>query len=166
MLNLVKAQMEDVEDPVTGRMVPGLSLLQRYSKRFMPVLFRNGGHPVMMGRKVGGYINALEYRRRSRLDDFRANAVPQSPRYGKAGDGPRLQRRASRQDARHACNIFIPDTAGVIALSVQSLRGAGHRPVRRMRAYHLAQYINPTLVRLPLPNNSAIASITASASSL
>ena len=58
MLNLVKAQMEDVEDPVTGRMVPGLSLLQRYSKRFMPVLFRNGGHPVMVGRKVGGYIDA------------------------------------------------------------------------------------------------------------
>lgn len=58
MLNLVKAQTEDVEDPVTGRMVPGLSLLQRYSKRFMPVLFRNGGHPVMVGRKVGGYIDA------------------------------------------------------------------------------------------------------------
>lgn len=57
MLNLVKAQMEDVEDPLTGKMVPGLSLLQRYTKRFMPVLFRNGGHPVMVGRKVGGYID-------------------------------------------------------------------------------------------------------------
>lgn len=58
MLNLVKAQMDDVMDPVTGQMVQGLSLLQRYSKRFMPVLFRNGGHPVMVGRKVGGYIDA------------------------------------------------------------------------------------------------------------
>ena len=58
MLNLVKAQMDDVKDPVTGQMVQGLSLLQRYSKRFMPVLFRNGGHPVMVGRKVGGYIDA------------------------------------------------------------------------------------------------------------
>ncbi|MBA4307076.1 MAG: hypothetical protein C0429_10115 [Sphingopyxis sp.] len=57
MLNLVKAQLEDVEDPLTGKMVPGLSLLQRYTKRFMPVLFRNGGHPVMVGRKVGGYID-------------------------------------------------------------------------------------------------------------
>jgi hypothetical protein len=58
MLNLVKAQMDDVQDPATGQMVPGINLLQRYSKRFMPVLFRNGGHPVMVGRKVGGYIDA------------------------------------------------------------------------------------------------------------
>jgi hypothetical protein len=58
MLNLVKAQMEQVEDPKTGKMVQGFDLLKRYSKRFMPVLFRNGGHPGMVGRKVGGYIDA------------------------------------------------------------------------------------------------------------
>jgi hypothetical protein len=58
MLNLVKAQMEQVEDPQTGQMVQGFDLLKRYSKRFMPVLFRNGGHPGMVGRKVGGYIDA------------------------------------------------------------------------------------------------------------
>ena len=58
MLNLVKAQMEQVEDPKTGHMVQGFDLLKRYSKRFMPVLFRNGGHPAMVGRKVGGYIDA------------------------------------------------------------------------------------------------------------
>lgn len=58
MLNLVKAQMEQVEDPKTGTMVQGFDLLKRYSKRFMPVLFRNGGHPGMVGRKVGGYVDA------------------------------------------------------------------------------------------------------------
>ncbi len=58
MLNLVKAQMDQVEDPKTGQMVQGFDLLKRYSKRFMPVLFRNGGHPGMVGRKVGGYIDA------------------------------------------------------------------------------------------------------------
>jgi hypothetical protein len=58
MLNLVKAQMEQVEDPKTGQMVQGFDLLKRYAKRFMPVLFRNGGHPGMVGRKVGGYIDA------------------------------------------------------------------------------------------------------------
>jgi hypothetical protein len=58
MLNLVKAQMEQVEDPKTGHMVQGFDLLKRYSQRFMPVLFRNGGHPAMVGRKVGGYIDA------------------------------------------------------------------------------------------------------------
>jgi hypothetical protein len=58
MLNLVKAQMEQVEDPKSGEMVQGFDLLKRYSKRFMPVLLRNGGHPGMIGRKVGGYIDA------------------------------------------------------------------------------------------------------------
>lgn len=58
MLNLVKAQMERVEDPQTGQMVQGFDLLKRYSKRFMPVLFRNGGHPGIVGRKIGGYVDA------------------------------------------------------------------------------------------------------------
>lgn len=58
MLNLVKAQMGDVVDPATGDRVTGLSMLQRYSRRFMPVLLRNGGHPGMVGRKIGGYVDA------------------------------------------------------------------------------------------------------------
>lgn len=58
MLNLVKAQLDPVEDPQTGQMVQGFELLKRYSKRFMPVLFRNGGHPGIVGRKVGGYVDA------------------------------------------------------------------------------------------------------------
>ncbi len=58
MLNLVKAQMADIPDPATGRMVPGIDLLKRYSQRFIPVLLRNGGHPGMVGRKVGGYVDA------------------------------------------------------------------------------------------------------------
>lgn len=58
MLNLVKAQLDLVEDPQTGQMVQGFELLKRYSKRFMPVLFRNGGHPGIVGRKVGGYVDA------------------------------------------------------------------------------------------------------------
>ena len=58
MLNLVKAQLEQVADPKTGQMVQGFEFLKRYSKRFMPVLLRNGGHPGMVGRKVGGYVDA------------------------------------------------------------------------------------------------------------
>lgn len=58
MLNLVKAQMDLVQDPVSGRMVQGFDLLRRYSSRFTPVLVRNGGHPGIVGRKVGGYIDA------------------------------------------------------------------------------------------------------------
>jgi hypothetical protein len=50
--------MDQVEDPASGQMVQGFELLKRYSKRFMPVLFRNGGHPGIVGRKVGGYVDA------------------------------------------------------------------------------------------------------------
>jgi hypothetical protein len=69
--NLRKACMSDIvkycsaelgtfnrEDPKTGQMVQGFDLLKRYSKHFISVLFRTGGHPGMVGRKVGGYIDA------------------------------------------------------------------------------------------------------------
>lgn len=58
MLNLVKAEMGEVEDPKTGEMVRGVELLKRYSERFMPVLLGRGGHPGIVGRKVGGYVDA------------------------------------------------------------------------------------------------------------
>ena len=58
MLNLVKAEMGEVEDPRTGEMVRGVELLKRYSERFMPVLLGRGGHPGIVGRKVGGYVDA------------------------------------------------------------------------------------------------------------
>lgn len=58
MLNLVKVEDGMVRDPETGAMVPGLAMLQRYASRFRGVLLRNGGHPGMIARKVGGYIDA------------------------------------------------------------------------------------------------------------
>ncbi|MGB5078881.1 MAG: hypothetical protein WBO17_15485 [Sphingorhabdus sp.] len=58
MLNLVKAQMGQVEDPKSGQPVQGIELLQRYSRIFMRALVCRGGHPGMIGRKVGGYIDA------------------------------------------------------------------------------------------------------------
>jgi hypothetical protein len=58
MVNLVKVQTELVTDPASGQRVPGVELFRRYAKRFVPVLFRTGGHPGFVGRKVGGYIDA------------------------------------------------------------------------------------------------------------
>ena len=58
MLNLVKVEAGMVPDPVTGEMVSGMSLLQRYASRFRGVLLRNGGHPGMVARKIGGYVDA------------------------------------------------------------------------------------------------------------
>lgn len=58
MLNLVKIESGEVPDPATGAMVPGLTMLRRYNDRFRGLLLRNGGHPGMIARKVGGYIDA------------------------------------------------------------------------------------------------------------
>lgn len=58
MLNLVKAEMGQVTDPDDGKPVQGLELLKRYSRAFTPVLFRKGGHPGIIGRKIGGYVDA------------------------------------------------------------------------------------------------------------
>jgi hypothetical protein len=50
--------MGEVDDPKTGQKIRGIALLRRYSERFMPVLLGRGGHPAIVGRKVGGYIDA------------------------------------------------------------------------------------------------------------
>ncbi|MBX9730473.1 MAG: hypothetical protein K2X59_04030 [Sphingomonas sp.] len=58
MFNIVKANLTPVADPVSGAMVPGVSLLQRYARQFTPVLIANGGHPAIIRRKIGGYMDS------------------------------------------------------------------------------------------------------------
>lgn len=58
MFNIVKASHDPVSDPITGAQVPGVSLLQRYARHFMPVLLKNGGHPAIVRRKIGPYLDS------------------------------------------------------------------------------------------------------------
>lgn len=58
MSNLVRVHPGEVPDPVTGRPTRGLDLLQTYGRGFVPLLLAHGGHPVMVMRKVGGYVDA------------------------------------------------------------------------------------------------------------
>lgn len=58
MLNLVKIEEDMVTDPETGAEVPGRAMMRRYSEPFVKALIRRGGHPVMVGRKVGPYVDA------------------------------------------------------------------------------------------------------------
>lgn len=58
MLNLVRLAPGEVPDPETGRPTRSSALLQRYTQPFMRALFRRGGHPAMVARKVGGYVDA------------------------------------------------------------------------------------------------------------
>ncbi len=58
MSNLVRVHPGEVPHPVTGAPTQGLALLQAYGRRFVLLLFRHGGHPMMAMRKVGGYVDS------------------------------------------------------------------------------------------------------------
>ncbi|MFY8081493.1 MAG: hypothetical protein ACOVN1_11525, partial [Limnohabitans sp.] len=58
MCNLVKLFPHPVAHPFTGAPTPAQDLLQEYVKQFVGVLLSGGGHPVVAGRKVAGYIDA------------------------------------------------------------------------------------------------------------
>jgi hypothetical protein len=58
MSNLVRVHPGEVAHPLTGEPTPGLLLLQAYARRFVSLLVRHGGHPLMAMRKVGGYLDA------------------------------------------------------------------------------------------------------------
>ena len=60
MSNLVGLHTQTVAHPVTGTAVSALSMLQEYGRRFAPVLFRHGGHPLLAMRKVGGYVDSWQ----------------------------------------------------------------------------------------------------------
>lgn len=58
MLNLVRVERGEVPHPTTGELTPGPQLLQSYVRSFLPALLRRGGHPAIVGRKIGGYVDA------------------------------------------------------------------------------------------------------------
>ena len=58
MVNLVRVPDTMVTDPDTGAQVPAREMMQAYSKAFMPLLIRHGGHPALATRKVGGYVDS------------------------------------------------------------------------------------------------------------
>lgn len=58
MVNLVRVHPSLVSHPHTGKPTKGIDLLSEYGANFIKVLLRHGGHPVLVMRKVGGYIDA------------------------------------------------------------------------------------------------------------
>ena len=58
MSNLLRLHTQAVPHPVTGVPTPAPVLLNHYVRRFIPLLLRHGGHPVLAMRKVGGYVDA------------------------------------------------------------------------------------------------------------
>lgn len=88
MVNLVRTRAGAVTDPASGETREGSEWLRRYSDPFVRGLLRRGGHPLFVGRKVGGYIDAWDtpadpgwslvgtMRYRSRRDFVRMAADP------------------------------------------------------------------------------------------
>ena len=60
MSNMVGLHTQPVAHPVTGAHTSALELFQEYGRRFVPVLFRHGGHPLLAMRKVGGYVDSWQ----------------------------------------------------------------------------------------------------------
>ncbi|MBL0916188.1 MAG: hypothetical protein IBJ13_11960 [Sphingopyxis sp.] len=58
MVNLVGTRPGPVTDPASGETREGSEWLRRYSDPFVRGLLKRGGHPLFVGRKVGGYIDA------------------------------------------------------------------------------------------------------------
>ena len=58
MCNLVRLYPHEVAHPVSGKMHSARAMVQQYFSGFMPALLRAGGHPLMVMRQVGGYVDA------------------------------------------------------------------------------------------------------------
>jgi hypothetical protein len=58
MLNLVKFTPGMARHPETGAEVPARSLMDHYSRHFIRRLVLRGGHPALVARKVGPYVDA------------------------------------------------------------------------------------------------------------
>jgi hypothetical protein len=58
MVNLVRVHTGEIAHPHTNKPTKGIDLLREYGNRFVKVLFKHGGHPVLVMRKVGGYIDS------------------------------------------------------------------------------------------------------------
>ena len=58
MSNLVRVHPHEVPHPLNAKPTLGLNLLQDYGRRFVKVLLAHGGHPMLVMRKVGGYVDA------------------------------------------------------------------------------------------------------------
>jgi hypothetical protein len=58
MVNLVRVHTGELAHPHTGKPTKGIDLLREYGNSFVKVLIKHGGHPVLVMRKVGGYIDS------------------------------------------------------------------------------------------------------------
>lgn len=58
MVNMIRLKPGPVAHPLTGAMTAPRDLLIQYFRTFLSILLCKAGHPVMVSRKVAGYLDA------------------------------------------------------------------------------------------------------------
>ncbi len=58
MLNMVRTPAGLVKHPETGELRAGEEWLARYTRPFLAQMIKRAGHPVLVGRKIGSYVDA------------------------------------------------------------------------------------------------------------
>lgn len=58
MLNLVRVGAGKIASPKSGELKPAQEVLEGYTNVFIPALMARAGHPAVVARKVGGYVDA------------------------------------------------------------------------------------------------------------
>ena len=119
MVNLVRVHTGELAHPHTGKPTKGIDLLREYGNSFVKVLVRHGGHPVLVMRKVGGYIDSWN--------------TPPDPGWHVAGS---MRYRSRRDMMQLALDPFVRDvhilktaaTATTFSFPSQVVLGLAIRP--------------------------------------
>lgn len=126
MANLLKFNKSPVTHPDTGQDMPAPALLQEYSRPFIGGLLRGAGHPAIVGRATGGYVEALN--------------TPPDPGWHVVG----LVRYRSRRDAMKA--VINPSFAETHPYKLAALEQTFAFPIKPMVAFYLHPRVSVALI--------------------
>ena len=127
MVNLIQFNPSPVAHPDTGKGVKAQELVQEYFKPLMKTFLRRAGHPVLMARAVGGYIDAWN--------------TPPDPGWHAAG----LIRYRSRRDAMQA-SIANPVFDGIHKYKIAALKQTYAFPTQSQTALYASPRVTVALV--------------------
>lgn len=126
MVNLIQFNPSPVVHPDTGEGVKAHELVQEYFKPLMKTFLRRAGHPVLMTRAVGGYIDAWN--------------TPPDPGWHAAG----LIRYRSRRDAMQA-SLASPAFDGIHKYKIAALKQTFAFPTQTQAAVYASPRLTVAL---------------------
>ena len=127
MVNLIQFNPSPVTHPDSGQGVKAQELVQAYFKPLMKTLFRRAGHPVLVSRAVGGYVDAWN--------------TPPNPGWHAAG----LIRYRSRRDAMQA-SLANPAFDEIHKYKIAALKQTFAFPTQTQTALYASPRVTVALV--------------------